>query len=181
MKLISLPDPREYSDYELGSILIAHFIGAQAEHRGIPLDQVTEEFADQVLQVVLTQEVGTAQNAAIEKALHKAATREYESAGRILRQHMVNNAVAVKFVPIGIKKLKQAAEFGRRGAEDKKSKGAENREMVSDYRKRILANWKSPNKPSDRRMAELIAVDTGIPFNTVRGHLRELNKEKKVD
>lgn len=103
MTLPMFPDPRECSDYELGTLLLEYFIAAQADMLSIPVDQIPEEFVERVRQHVLTLESDTATNAAVEKALHKAASGDFETAGRLLREHMLSGAVALKFIPIGVK------------------------------------------------------------------------------
>lgn len=97
------PDPREQSDHELGALLLGYFIAAQADDLGIPLNQIPEEFAERVRQHVLTLETATAKNAAVEKALHKAASGDFDTAGKLLREYFDTEAVVLKFVPIGVK------------------------------------------------------------------------------
>ncbi|MBS0323745.1 MAG: hypothetical protein JSR19_07830 [Proteobacteria bacterium] len=103
MTLPPFPDIKEQSDYELGGLLLGYFIAAQADDLGIPRDQIPDEFAERVRAHVLTLETATAKNAAVEKALHKAAGGDFEAAGKLLREHMIAGAVALKFVPIGVK------------------------------------------------------------------------------
>jgi len=104
MTLPMFPDIREIKDdCELGGLLLGYFIAAQADMLDIPIDQIPEEFAERVRQHVLTLESDTAANAAVEKALHKAASGDFETAGRLLREHMWSGAGALKFIPIGVK------------------------------------------------------------------------------
>lgn len=181
MTLPPFPDPREYSDYDLGGLLLGYFIAAQADDLGIPPDQIPEEFAERVRQHVLTLETQAARNAAVEKALHKAASGDFETAGRILREYMLTSAVALKFIPIGINKFEQASRFGREGAKSNKAEGATNESSVLKAAKEILKEWSRASPPSDRHLAQLIEKETGIPKNTVRGHLTKLRKAKKLD
>lgn len=167
------------SDYELGIQLLALFIAAQANDCGLSMDSISEEFAERVRQYVLTAETDTAKNVAVEKALHKAASGDPVSAGKILREHMRDGAVAFKYIPIGITKSEQAANFGRKGADGNKQEGQKNRQAVLDAAKKILAERK--RKPSDRQLAKLVECETGIPFNTVRGHIAKLREDKLLD
>jgi len=96
-------DALELPDYDLGGLLLAWFVMAQAEDVGLPIDRIPEEFAERVRQYVLTIETVTAKNAAVEKALHKAASGDFEAAGKFLREHMLSCAVALKFIPMGLK------------------------------------------------------------------------------
>jgi hypothetical protein len=64
----------EKSDEELGGLLLAFAIGQQADIRGIPIDQITEEFKYQARRYILTIEAVNAESTATEKALHKAAS-----------------------------------------------------------------------------------------------------------
>lgn len=97
MRMPPLPaNMLEMSDYELGGLLLGWFIAVQADDLGIPferIDQIPESFAERVRQFVLTIETDTAKNAAVEKALHKAASGDFESAGKFLREHMTNGAM----------------------------------------------------------------------------------------
>ena len=121
-------DALERSDSELGRLLLGWFIGAQADALGIPVNRIPHKFGELVVQYVLTIETATANNAAVEKALHKAASGDFEAAGKFLRDHMSACAVALKFIPIGIKKSAQAAKFGREGAKGNQQKGNANRQ-----------------------------------------------------
>ncbi len=167
------------SDYELGGLLLGWFIMVQADDLGLPVDQIPEEFAERVRQYVLTIETSSAKNAAVEKALHKAASGDFEAAGKFLREHMIDGAISMKFIPIGINKSAQATKFGREGAKLNKEEGEFNRMKVLNAAKEILA--KRTRKPSLRELASLIEKQTGVSFNTVRGHLNKLRQDKILD
>jgi hypothetical protein len=174
------PDALKMADDELGGLLLGYFIAVQADDAGIPIDQIPDEFAERVRQHVLTAESRTARNAAVEKALHKAAQGDFEFAGRLLREHMNTRAVALKLIPIGINKLKQAKKFGRSGAKVKRDEGALNRQAVLDAAQDILATWTSAKPPSERRLSELTAQRTGLSASACRTHISNLRKEKKL-
>ncbi|BAN35023.1 hypothetical protein SCD_n01194 [Sulfuricella denitrificans skB26] len=110
MKMPPLPDNvLDMPDYELGGLLLGWFIAVQADDLGIPFEQINqipEHFAEQVRKRVLTIETDTVENFAVEKALHKAASGDFETAGRFIREHMISGGVSIvsmKFAPIGIK------------------------------------------------------------------------------
>ena len=79
----------------------------------------------------------------------------------------------------GFDQRKQKSRFGRRGAEHNKAVGQKNRQEVAVAANAILAT--RARKPTWRELAKRIATKTGIPFNTVRGHLKKLREEKILD
>lgn len=89
------PDALEESDATLGQLLLAWFIATQAYDCGVPLNAIPEEFAEQVRQHVLTLESATAKDAALEKALHKAADGDFETAGKLLRELLQHGALHI--------------------------------------------------------------------------------------
>lgn len=167
------------SDDQLGKVLLTCFVAVQADDCGIPISAIPEDFIERVRQHVLAREAQTAQTAAVEKALHKAARGEFEVAGKLLREHMWASAAALKFIPIGINRTKQAVDFGRKGGHTKKAQGDANRERVLSSARTILKN--RSRKPSLRELASLVSRETGIPVDTVRGHLTKLEKSKELD
>ncbi|MBL8366361.1 MAG: hypothetical protein JNM54_00365 [Candidatus Accumulibacter sp.] len=80
---------------------------------------------------------------------------------------------------LGFTKRRQASEWGRRGAAEQRKEGDGNRRSVIDAAHAILAVRR--RKPSARQLAKLIEEKTGIPANTVRGHLQKLKKERILD
>lgn len=179
MALPPFPNIKGLSDYDAGALLLGYFIAEQADMLGIPPNQIPEEFAEKVRQHVMTLEAATAKVAAVEKALHKAASGDFETAGRLLREHMVGGAIAMRFVPIGINKSRQAKNFGIKGAKTNKELGEVNRQAVLDEARTILAERE--RKPTGRELADLISTRIGMPYNTVRGHLKKLRDEKILD
>lgn len=176
----SLEDLQKTSDEDLGAKLLAYAIADEASKAGIPLDQIPEQFAERVRQHALTAEANTARNAAVEKALRKAASGDSETAGRLLREHLDREANALKFIPIGINRALQASEFGIKGAKANKSVGAENRHAVLVAATDILAAWTTGPEPSVRRLAELVAQRVGISVSACRTHLAKLREQKKL-
>lgn len=177
-----LPFPNEWltmPDAELGRRLLDSFVYAQTVDLGLPVDQIPEAFVERVRQYILTIETKLARSAALEKALHKAALGDFETAGRFLREHMTAGAVAMKFIPIGVNRSRQAMEFGKVGANKKRATSADNRQKVLTAAQVILAG--RTRKPTQRALAGLIAETTNISANTVRGHLAALRKAKILD
>lgn len=170
----------ELCDRDLGALLLGHYILVQALHIGCPTDPIPPEFAQWVIERILKLEAQTASNAALEKALHKAGIGEFETAGRLMRQHLLQGAQVEKFLPMGKKRWEQTKEFGRRGAQGNKEEGETNQHRVMEAWREIKARPHSPQL-SQRGMARLISRSTGMPESTVRGHLSKLGKEKKLD
>ena len=173
-------------DDELGKLLLPLFIHSQAQDLGIPADQISEDFVERVVEYVKTLEASTASKAAIEKALHKAAGGDYQAAGKFLREWLTSGAetialekIARRYVPIGIRKSDQAKEFGSRGAASNREIGRANQQKILATAKEILDG--RTRKPTDRDLAGRVAKKTGIRFDTVRGHLQKLRKDKILD
>jgi hypothetical protein len=164
-------------DDALGKILLVLFIREEAHNLGIPTDQIPEDFAEIVVEHVKSSETNSAENAAVQIALHKAANGDFENAGRFIREHLIKGAEAIKFIPIGINKSKQAKEYGSRGATQQKEIGRANRQKIGYAIKKIMASRKS--KPTDRQLASLVETETGIKFETVRGHIKKMGKNTK--
>lgn len=73
----------------------------------------------------------------------------------------------------------QTKKFGLKGAKVNKEEGEANRKAVLDSARAILDE--RTRKPTGRELATLIEKKTGIPSNTVRGHLKKLRKDKILD
>lgn len=129
--------------------------------------------------MVLTQEVSAAKDAAVEKALHKAASGDLVTSGRILKEHLGRGALELKYLPIGIRKSEQAKEFGLEGSKAKTRIQMENRQKVLDAARNFLATRKK--KVSGRALAEKVSDKTGIKFGTVRDHLSKLKAEGHIN
>ena len=174
-----LTDALSSPDAELGVLLLSLYIKEEADNLSIPSGEIPLSFSKLVVTHVLTLEANSAKLTTVEKALHKAAIGEFETAGRLIREHIVDGAVIKKFLPIGIKKVEQAKDFGSLGAYTNREIGRNNRKKVLEAAKAILASRK--RKPSGRELAGLVAEKTGIPVDTVRGHIKILRKDKLVD
>lgn len=166
---------------ELGGLLFGYYIAAQASECGIPANAIPEDFAERVRQKALALDEASARNAALEKALRKAAEGDFAAAGNLFRDHMLRGAGDLKLIPIGIARLTQAAHFGRKGAKVSRAEGERNRQTIMGAAERIRANWHGARPMSQNDLAGRIARDTGINESTVRGHLTRQRKVKKTD
>jgi hypothetical protein len=167
------------SDVDAGKFLLGFAVADKAEQLGIYLSDLSIELAAQITEHIQFSEALEIDSAGVEKAIKKAASGDFETAGRWIKQYLRSGAEARKFIPIGKKRLSQTRQFAQRGADTQKEKGKKTREKVLEAAKRILAN--RSRKPTDRELADLIDSETGIPSNTVRGHLTNLRKQKKLD
>lgn len=174
-----LADALVLSDFEVGRLLLGLFIHEQATELGVPTDPIPPEFSARVVEKLPSLEAQSANNSAVEKALHKAASGDFEFAGRLIREHLLSGAEAIKFVPIGKERLKQAQNFGEKGAKQNKSEGAANRKRVEDLYKSIRSK-RSNEYLSQNRIAQLIAACSGMKVGTIRTHLTKLSKENKL-
>jgi len=159
----------------LGRLLLGLCIREEVWNRGLSTDQITDVIATFYVEQVSNLEAEIAEDAAFEKALHKAARGDFETAGRLIREHLVNGAIAYKFIPIGIEKSKQAKEYGSRGAALNKEIGRGNRQKIQAAKEKFLADRTGPT--TERQLAGLIATETGIKSETVRGHLKKMRNK----
>lgn len=169
-------------DEALGVWLWMTFIQTQARDLGIPATEITEEFCDRFIEHVKNLDSSTAKNAAVEKALHLAASGNFENSGKILREHVTNGADVVawknlgrRYVPAGIRKLEQARKFGKLGGSERKEQGQKNRKDILGAAWEIFSS--SITKRSDHEFARRIAERTGLSKHTVRTHLRKARPE----
>lgn len=74
---------------------------------------------------------------------------------------------------IGTNRKRQASNFASKSGS--REKGADNLERIKQARDEILTGWPANiEPPSERNLAKKIGAKTGIPFETVRGHLKKL-------
>lgn len=74
---------------------------------------------------------------------------------------------------VGANRKRQTSGFARKSGS--RQKGADNREQIKQAKDEILSSWPSNKKPpSSRSLAMKIETKTGIPMETVRGHLKKM-------
>lgn len=162
------------TDEELGRTLLDIAIRDKAESLGVE----PELIAEAIIQHIPQAETDDAKLTTVEKALHKAAAGQFEIAGKLIRSHLENGAIEIKkneiaahYVPIGIRRSKQAKEFGSSGAFENRAKGVENRDAVLQAAKKFAAQYQATQQPSVRNIAPKIGKDTDLSERTVRKHL----------
>jgi hypothetical protein len=82
----------ELPDDELGIRLLAWWIGAQAERKGIAPTSIPEHVAEQIIEGTKGIDTDQVQHVALEKALIKAASGELAKAGALFRGYMLIGA-----------------------------------------------------------------------------------------
>lgn len=80
----------------------------------------------------------------------------------------------VKAYLMGIGTTRKQQAKGWANQSPKTMEGNDNRRMIEDARRIILAGWQVDRQPSVRGLARAIEKETGIPYETVRGHLKKM-------
>ena len=78
---------------ELGKLFLGFVIAAEAHASGVPFDQVTETHAVQIVELLKRAEATEAKYTAVEKAVQKAIDNDFATAGRLIKEHMLDNAL----------------------------------------------------------------------------------------
>jgi hypothetical protein len=119
------PFPVEYLDLpddELGELLLGWFVVHFAESRGLFPD-IPSEFSGAVLsQLKFTN--ARPENAAVEKALHKAADGDFETAGKTIRYYYENGAHHMAAVRIAHEEREKRLKGPRKGGAARKALAA---------------------------------------------------------
>ena len=86
---------------------------------GVQEQDISETLATKIVENISFAEASAAADAAVEKAIHKAAKGDFQTVGKLIREHLQNGAnnisrdkIAMQYVPIGIRKSEQARENG---------------------------------------------------------------------
>lgn len=114
------PIPSEWIDLpddELGLKLLAWWIAAQAEIKGIDPTAIPEHIAEKIIIATQGMDTDQAHNAALEKALIKAALGDLAKAGSLFRGYMLIGANAMATADI----LSNIPEDTRRGTKVRRS------------------------------------------------------------
>lgn len=83
-----------WANDELGKFLLGYYLEASAQHHGIrvPEDMSFQDFADRFTQAALNAESDSARNTPVEKSIHKALVGDFETAGKIFRDYLLDGA-----------------------------------------------------------------------------------------
>jgi hypothetical protein len=169
----------EWPDKKLGAYLLHIWAAECAEFEGAPFEHFLEHQAawtERARLAALRKEIKTTANVAIEKALHKAASGEFEAAGRLYRDYLLQGAMAYKFIPLGIAKAKQSDEFLKSGSDQSRAVGDANRAAVLAAARAVIDSREKGKRPlpSQRELAALVCkrLDGRLSVEAVRGHLK---------
>ena len=132
------------------------------------------EFTQAVIDLILRTEAEAAKNSTVEKALHKAAAKEFETAGRLLREHISNGARTIAITNIAIseraKRIKGPKAGGKKRAAQQREKSAErNSRMAVRYRELESAGLKK------HEIIGTLSSEEGLAKSTTR---RIVNKTR---
>lgn len=158
---------------ELGFLLLAQFAEAQAAELGIPLEEVSLEFMEQVRQHVLTLAAGSADEAPLQIALHAVASGDPERAGRFFREHLLNGAQRLRdrrFVRSERERLKNARRKGGKASGAKKRQQSREPEILA-----MADKFKRSGRPRNE-WASIIADRLRMSDRRVRAVLKEKRK-----
>ena len=170
------PFPIEYLDHpddELGAMLFGWYVDYFAESRGLFPD-IPDEFVEAVISQ-LKNTNARPENAAVEKAFHKAAEGEYEVAGQTIRYYLENNAHHLAAIRIAHEEREKRFKGPRKGGEARK-KAAAVEYLERDTK--ILAQYHqligSGRKP--REVPAVLATRFGLSAARIRQILKEKRK-----
>lgn len=120
-------DDLRLPDDELGRLFLNICIAAEAENHGLPADSIPEEFSNRMISLFREIEAEHAKHTTVEKVLHKAATGDDSTAGRLLKEHMSAGAENMANANLLIQQVQIRLKGPRAGgAKTKKIKEEEN-------------------------------------------------------
>jgi hypothetical protein len=130
------------SDEELGQWLFESWCAYQAEKRGMPLEEVNEDWIAFIQSKTIEMDSDNADNAPLESAFRKAAKGNFAAAGKVLRSYMLNSAhamVADKYASIGIKQTHLKMQGGRASGKARADKANNWQTNCIEHAKALLA------------------------------------------
>ena len=169
------PFPIEYLDHpddELGALLLGYYVVSFAVSRG-QFPDIPDEFVTDVISK-LKHTNALPGNAAVEKALQKAAEGEFEIAGQTIRYYFENNAHHMAAVRIAQEEREKLLKGPRKGGEARKIAAAvknmdRDNEILAGYYQLIA---------SDRSPREIPAV-LAKRFRLSPRRIRQILEEKR--
>ncbi len=88
-------DDLNQSNVELGQDLLSWWIAFNAEKKGIDPYDVPIKIQDEIILNMRSMDGDSATNAALEKAIKRAAQGEYEKAGELVRELVVEGVISI--------------------------------------------------------------------------------------
>ncbi|MCX7165697.1 MAG: hypothetical protein NTV11_05425 [Rhodocyclales bacterium] len=113
-EIIEIRDLLALSDYDLGGRAMAWHIGEQAEKRGIPVNQITQDFAEVIVIRTLAMRANTAKQTALVEALRRAAEHDFEGAGRFMREYLTDQIIQVAALDEAVTGKRRQSDLGKR-------------------------------------------------------------------
>lgn len=141
-------DDLDRPDDELGKHLLALFVSAEAEKCGVPIDSIPAEFAAAVIEKVLYIEAEYERHSSLEKALRKAASADFSTAGRLLKDNIRANAKNLATANQLIRQVELRRKGPRAGGAKTKdrtqTKNAERNKQIRSAYDQLLKAKKNP-------------------------------------
>ena len=135
-------------DYDIGGLLLAQFIAAEYDARGISSGLIDLEVAANIVDRVQYAESIDIKNTNVEKALRKAAAGDFEEAGRVIRHHMLREAeieiTRQQLVTLIEIRLKGQRRGGAQTAAATKKRNADRDQRVIQYISKLLEEGHDP-------------------------------------
>ncbi len=163
------------SNPELGLRFIGHYVAAVAVEHDLVDSLGDPAFTQAVINQIPLAEAESAKNTAIEKALHKAAAEDFETAGRLLREHIADGAQAIAVTNIAIseraKTVKGPMAGGKARAEQRKAEAAERDSRLLARHDELLENKKDP-----RNITGILSREFNLESSGVRKILKKASR-----
>lgn len=127
-------------DEELGKWLVSRWLVHQARKRGIPIDNIPEDWAASIIEASAGMDSENVENAALESMFRKACSGDFAAAGRMLRVYVHKGAETVVKDKYAGKAIRQAVGSRKGGDRSKQtrsgptSKRAKIEKALDEYR-----------------------------------------------
>jgi hypothetical protein len=175
------------TDTDLGQRLLVLAVVHTAESRGlipkgkvdadgsvsITRDQyeVYQSVVQSIIAALPNSEAYGAKEVAIEKAVRKAATGDYQTAGRLLREYMLSGARTLQLENAAVRESDRRKAGGKKRAELEKQRMAKrDAEIVAMYDELLQGEW------NPRDVASYLAKKRGLHPSSIRKILRKAGR-----
>ena len=178
-------DPARFlvmSDEDYAKASLGWFMAIHAERHGLDVRKAADippEFAESVRISVAASETDGVEDMAWVKALSLAAAGQWDRAGKLLRQFVVNAAKTTRqqeLAQLGGKVRKQRRKYSEQGNATKKAAAKKDRSEWLKVGEPLRRDY--PTR-SDSWLAQKISALTGANASTIRAALGELGLKKK--
>ncbi len=160
------------SDPDLGLRLLGLYVVAVAVENNLVDSLGDPEFTQAVIDQIPLAEAEYAKNSTVEKALHKVAAEDFETAGRLIREHLTDGAYAIAIINAAVseraKSIKGPAAGGMARAEQRRAEAAERNARLLARRDELLESGKHA-----RNVTGILSREFNLESSTVRKILNE--------